>query len=129
MKYSELVAEANTLRSQIDELRSAAYITVECTHENTSFFFIASFDVEECAYKYDITDAGFVEIKGLAQLPAPVLVEYGRFVDHIIKFTEGHPLKYHTSTEIKPLSVAELAKRTQTRMSEDDIDDTDAELR
>lgn len=130
MTYEELKKTAIRLKAELEELRSAAYITVECKYEDEVFYFIASYNIDTLEYEFNVTDGAFTEIRAFAQLPSRVLAEYGRFVETTLAYTmTEEEVEAKSAAPVQPLSVSEMAERAATLATEEELDDSEAELR
>jgi len=78
MMFSKLLAETSSLKRQLQEVQSAVYTVLPADDEHK---FICYFDTEHLGMGYTVTDKNMVEIKLLSDLPAEVLVGFGKFVD------------------------------------------------
>ena len=130
MTYDELKTTAQRLKAELEELRSAAYLTVECQYQGEVFYFIASYNIDALEYEFNVTDKAFTELKAFAQLPPVVISEYGKFIEATLAYalTESEAATQQSSP-VSPLSVAEMADRVAQLNTEEELDDSEAELR
>lgn len=131
LSHQEVLKQALELRASIDDLRSSTYIVVNFTDDNqTPYMFIASFDMDAMEYAYNVTDANFIEIKGISQTSPETIVAFGEFIKNMREYIAGGPHPYtdklaaHQPNIINPMD--EL-KNTQFE-SDRDVDDSEAQL-
>lgn len=128
--HQEILHQALELKAQIEDLKSATYIVENFTDSHgTPYMFIASFSMNTLEYTYQITDANFVEIKGVSQARPETMVAYGEFVGNMIKYVAGGEHPYadkragYNPEIIKPHDLMQ-----QVFESDQDIDDSEASL-
>lgn len=131
LSHQEVLKQALELRVAIDDLRSATYIVDNFTDENqTPYMFIASFDMDAMEYSFNITDANFIEVKGVQQASPETIVAFGVFIANMRKYVAGgeHPyadkLAVYQPNIVNPMD--EL--KDEQFPSDRDIDDSEAQL-
>lgn len=130
MNIKTLIARSKQIQELVEALKADTYVTVEYVFEGKSFFFFASFNIELCEMEYNITNGEFMDLKTFGQVPPRVLKAYGEFIGNMLNFEAGGPLVYSAAqSDVKPLSVADLAARASKAASDEDLSDDEASLR
>lgn len=127
MKFANLVKKAEELRAQLQELQSTAYVIYPV---GSDYKFVAYFDAEEMAMGYAVTDRNFVDIKLLSDLPASVVVEFGKFVDTLEQWQNTSDMDFpfsHYAGDNKEPPV--LRSEFEYVPRDADLDAPEAELR
>lgn len=79
MKFSVLLEKSNSIKSQINDLRTEAYTEHKFKFGDSEYAFYASFDIDRGTLVYNIVRDGF-EVKLLADLPNAVFQNYAVFI-------------------------------------------------
>lgn len=131
LSHQEVLKQALELRAAIEDLRSSTYIVFNYTDDNaTPHMFIAAFDMDAMSYSYTITDANFIEVKGIQQTSPETIVAFGEFIKNMRAYVDGGPHPYadklaaHQPNIVNPLD--EL--RDSEFPSDRDVDDSEAQL-
>lgn len=85
MQFSKFLESAKELKNKQQDLISTAYVVFPVADQ---FRFISYFDLDAMAIGYTVVDDRFVEVKLLSELPAPIMIAFGKFVDTIEKWQE-----------------------------------------
>jgi hypothetical protein len=70
--------EVSALKTQLQELQSAVYTVMPADDDHK---FICYFDLDQQCMGYTVTDKNMVELKLLSDMPAEILIAFGKFVD------------------------------------------------
>lgn len=131
LSHQEVLKQALELRAAIDDLRSSTYIVVNFNDDNqTPYMFIASFDMDAMEYVFNITDANFIEVKGISQTSPETIVAFGDFIKNMRAYVAGgeHPyadkLAAYQPNIVNPMD--EL--KDQEFPSDREVDDSEAQL-
>ncbi len=128
--HQEVLFQALELKAAFEELKSATYIVDNYTDSNgTPFMFVAAFDIDRLTYSYTVTDANFLQILALNQLPPETLVAFGEFTGNMIKYVKGgeHPYKDKLA-KFQPDVIKPHANMQDGFPTDHDIDDSNASL-
>lgn len=79
MVFQALVAQAQEIKFQSNELKGAAFTEFKFQHGENNLAFYASFNVETCRLDYNIVQDGF-DVKLLTDLEPAIFVQYGEFI-------------------------------------------------
>lgn len=131
LSHQEVLRQALELKATIEDLRSSTYIVDRFTDRNmTPYMFIAAFDMDTMDYSYTITDANFVEIKGIQQASPDTLAAFGVFITNMMAYVAGgeHPyadkLAAFQPEIINPMD----GIKNQEFPTDHDVDDDEAKL-
>lgn len=86
MLFDSLRGEMQELKRQLQEVQSTAYVVFPVEE---GFNLIAYLDIETTSMGYTVTNPEMIEIKLLSDMPASVLVSFGKFVDAIERWQSG----------------------------------------
>lgn len=131
LSHQEVLKQALELKATIEDLRSGTYIVDQFTDRNqTPYMFIAAFDMDTMDYSYTITDANFMDIKGLQQVSPETIGAFGVFVTNMMAYVAGgeHPyadkLAAYQPEIINPLD----SIKEQEFPNDREVDDSEAQL-
>jgi hypothetical protein len=96
--FESLLEEAVALKLQLEDFRSATYHIVSYQHENETYNFVASFDLEAMDFTYTLCNADFANIRTIDQVPPEVLAQYGIFVNNMQEYKKGGENAYAQNT-------------------------------
>lgn len=91
MKFKALLDRASELKREQQDLQSTAYVVFPVAD---NFRFISFFDIEQLAMGYTVVDQNFVEVKMLSELPAEILVAFGKFVETIEMWQKDESMEF-----------------------------------
>lgn len=131
LSHQEVLHQALELKATIEELRSSTYIVDQYTdHAQTPYMFIAAFDMDSMGYSYTITDANFIEIKGISQTSPETIAAFGVFISNMMAYVAGgeHPyadkLAAYQPEIINPMD----GVKNNGFPSDREVDDSNAQL-
>lgn len=86
MKFDTLRNELQDLNRQIQDVQSTAYAVLPVEE---GFSLIAYMDIETTTMGYTVVNSDMLEVKLFSELPASVLVSFGKFVEAIERWQTG----------------------------------------
>lgn len=131
--HQQMVATALELQAQIEEFRSATYTVFHFQDPSGPMYcFVAAFDLNTMGYGYTLTDANFIELKGIQQVSPDVLAAFGDFIAKMQSYTRGeipHPFAKNIVAEDPSVVPAHSMTQGNGIDSDHDLDAPEAELK
>lgn len=100
MRFDVIQSQLKSLRSQMQEVQSAAYVIMPV---QDGYQLISFLDAESFLMSYTLVNSDMIEVKLLSEVPVDVLVSYGKFVEAVERWQSGDieefPFSDYVATE------------------------------
>lgn len=99
MQFSELRSQVLGLNTKMQEVQSSAYVVLPVEDD---YRLISYFDMDTFSMGYTVVTPEMVEIKLLADIPASVLVSFGKFVEALERWQSGEIEEFPFTDYVEP---------------------------
>ncbi len=124
MKFASVQSQIKDLQRQMQEIQSTCYVLYPISD---GFQFIAYYDLSDNSMGYTVVDANMVEIKLLGDLPADVLVGFGKFVDMLEQWQNDSTMDFPFSLHVTD-KIPEVRSEFDPPASDENLDGDEARL-
>lgn len=83
----------------------------------------ASYDIEQDKFEFSVSDANFVEVKLLCQVPPTVMQALCDVMRNVAEYEAGGYLAYRGTPDKKPLTVKEFSDQAGVQSMEQEDDE------